>query len=264
MFKYFSALFIAVFLISCKTKTNVTNPTDTNLAITSNAALFSKLKANPQFDQLKINTKVDVETGKFLPTLDATIYIEKDEKVWMNIIAVFLNVGRGIATPDGIKGYEKWNKTYIESDFAYLNNLLQVNFIDFTSLQNLLIGKAFIPLNEKDFKVTKNASGYQLTSEKPLKFQNEGKTSEYSVSLNYTLEFDLMNANLNNIKSGEQLEITYSNWMTFEKMRLPKNVKLMIKGAKTSQILLENTRFEGSKMETPYSVPNNYTKTEIK
>src|SRR5690606_37736954 len=99
--------------------------------------------------------------------------------VWMNIIAVFLNVGRGIATADGIRGYEKWNKTYIESDFSYLNNLLQVNFIDFSSLQNLLIGKTFFPIDEKNFKVTKNTSGYQLDSYKPLKFQNNGKTSEY-------------------------------------------------------------------------------------
>ncbi len=264
MYKTFLALLIATFLISCQTKNAVNNPISTNTAISSNTALFKKIKEIPQFAQLKINSRVDVETGKYIPTLDATIYIEKDQKVWMNIIAVFLNVGRGIATPDGIKGYEKWNKTYIESDFSYLNNLLQVNFIDFASLQNLLIGKAFIPLNEKDFKVTKNASGYQIISNKAVQFQNNGKTSEYEVSLNYSGTFDLMQVNFNNVKSAERLEISYDNWITFENMRLPQNVKLMIKGTKTSQILLENTKFESSKMETPYSVPNNYTKTEIK
>lgn len=264
MFKYFSVLFIAVFLISCKTKTNVSNPVDINAAITSNTALFKKIKENPQFDQLKINTKVDVQNGKFIPTLDATIYIEKDQKVWMNIIAVFLNVGRGIATPDGIKGYEKWNKTYIESDFSYLNNLLQVNFIDFSSLQNLLIGRTFFPINENDFKVTKNAGGYRLTSDKPLKFQNNGKTSEYQATFDYSGDFDLMQVTFKNNQSADQLEISYSNWIAFENLRLPQNVKLMIKGTKTSQILLENTKFERSKMETPYAVPNNYTKTEIK
>lgn len=264
MFKYFSVLFIAVFLISCKTKTNVSNPAVTTPAITSNASLFQKIKENPQFDQLKINSRVDVQTGAFIPTLDATIYIEKDKKVWMNIIAVFLNVGRGIATADGIRGYEKWNKTYIESDFSYLNNLLQVNFIDFSSLQNLLIGKTFFPIDEKNFKVTKNPSGYQLDSYKPLKFQNNGKTSEYQASFNYSANFDLMQVTFKNIQSADQLEISYANWIAFEDLRVPQNVKLMIKGTKTSQILLENTKFERSKMETPYAVPNNYTKTEIK
>lgn len=237
---------------------------DSNSPLASNAVFFSKIKEAPEFQQLKINSKVNVETGSFIPTLDATIYIENGKKVWMNMIAVILNVGRGIATPEGIKGYEKWNKTYIESDFSYLNNLLNVNFIKFNSLQNLLMGKTFIPINEKDFLVTKNAQGYRLSSTKNLKFDNDGKTSEYSVVLDYSPEFDLMQVNLEDENKTNQLEISYTNWERFENMMLPKNVKIIIKGTKTSRILLENTRFESSKMETPYSVPNNYKKTDIK
>ena len=180
------------------------------------------------------------------------------------MIVVFLNVGRGIATPDGIQGYEKWNKTYIESDFSYLNNLLNVNFIDFNSLQNLLIGKTFIPVNEKDFVLTKNAQGYTLTSAKNLKFENDGKVSEYAVQLDYANDFNLSKVNLKNVNSADNLEVSYSNWTTFESTNLPTNVKILIKGTKTSQIMLENTKFDSSKMETPYSVPNNYTKTEIR
>jgi len=73
-----------------------------------------------------------------------------------------------------------------------------------------------------------------------------------------------MNVVLTDVKSSDRLEVSYSNWVNFENMRLPKNVKINIKGQKTSQIALENTKFEGSKMATPYSVPANYTKTEIK
>jgi len=182
----------------------------------------------------------------------------------MNMIAVFLNVGRGIATPSGLQGYEKWNKTYIESDFSYLNRMLNVNFIDFNALQNLLIGKTFIPVNEKDFTLTQNAQGSVLTSSENLKFTNNGSVSEYAVSLQYSPQLDLTTVVLNNAKSAERLEVTYSNWVTFENMRLPKNVKINIKGTKSSQIMLENTKFESSKMDTPYSVPNNYTKTEIR
>lgn len=180
------------------------------------------------------------------------------------MIAIFLNVGRGIATPEGIKGYEKWNKTYIESDFSYLNKLLNVNFIDYNSLQNLLLGKTFIPINEKDFLVTKNTQGYRLISSKNLTFTNNGQVSEYSVAMDFSNDFNLMQVNLVDKNKTNELEISYLNWTGFEEMMLPKNVKIIIKGTKTSQILLENTRFESSKMDTPYSVPNNYTKTEIR
>ena len=254
----------AVLLLSCKAKTATNNPIGTDNTIAANATFFNKIKEKSNFQQLKINSRVIVENGTFIPTLDATIYIENGQKVWMNMIAIFLNVGRGIATPEGIKGYEKWNKTYIESDFSYLNKLLNVNFIDYNSLQNLLLGKTFIPINEKDFLVTKNAQGYRFISSKNLTFTNNGQVSEYSVAMDFSNDFNLMQVNLVDKNKTNELEISYLNWTGFEEMMLPKNVKIIIKGTKNSQILLENTRFESSKMDTPYSVPNNYTKTEIR
>lgn len=264
MKKYIIVLLSVFLVVSCKSRTALNQPTSTTTPISSNAAFFSKITEKPKFEQVKINSRVNVETGSFIPTLDATIYIENGQKVWMNMIAVFLNVGRGIATPEGIKGYEKWNKTYIESDFSYLNNLLNVNFINYSSLQNLLTGKTFIPVDEKDFVLTKNMQGYNLSSSKNLKFTNDGKVSEYAASLDYTNDFDLSKVNLKNIKTADNLELTYSDWVEVDGTKFPKNVKIIIKGTKTSQILLENTKFESSKMDTPYSVPNNYTKTEIK
>ena len=251
-------------LSSCKTRTTSDAPINTQSPIASSAAFFTKIKENTDFQQLKINTKITAETGSFIPPLDATIYIEKDQKVWINMVAIFLNVGRGIATPAGIKGYEKWNKTYIESDFSYLNSLLNVNFIDYGAFQNLLLGKTFIPVNEKDFKVTKNAQGYLLSSVKNLSFKTNGTVSEYTAALTYNTDMDLANVSLHKVDAPDQLEVSYSNWENFENAKLPKNVKIIIKGAKNSQILLENTKFDSSKMVTPYSVPNNYTKTEIK
>lgn len=264
MKKYILLLLILSFTMSCKTKTVANQPINTNAAVVSNAVFFNKIKAKPDFQQLKINSRVSVESGSFIPTLDATIYIENDKKVWMNMTAIFLNVGRGLATPEGIKGYEKWNKTYIESDFSYLNQLMNVNFIDFSVLQNLLMGRNFLPIQAKDFLLTQNAQGYHLSSAKNLTFEKNGKVSQYIASMDYSNDFDLLKVNLKDVKSDDDLEISYGNWLVFENIKVPQNVKIIIKGSKTGQILLENTNFESSKMDTPYTVPNNYTKTEIR
>ncbi len=61
----------------------------------------------------------------------------------MNLRALFINVARGIATPEGIKGQDKVNKAYIDSDFDYLNHLLNVNFIDYKSLEKNFTGENF-------------------------------------------------------------------------------------------------------------------------
>ena len=263
MKSYLSILLLSFVMLSCKTATSA-NPVDANVPITSNEVFFNRINANLDFEQIKINSKVNVETGNFVPTLDATIYLENNQKVWMNMNAFFLNVGRGLATSEGVKGYEKWNKTYIDSDFSYLNSLLNVNFIDLNNFQRLLLGRTFIPVNSNSFVLTKNAQGFLLSSKENQRIESNGKTYLYSIALRYSEEGDLNQATLTNVTSNENLEVNYSNWLTEGGMRLPKNVKINIKGAKNSQILLENTTFDFDKMNTPYSVPANYTKTEIK
>ena len=69
---------------------------------------------------------------------------------------------------------------------------------------------------------------------------------------------------INDAKSDNQLEINYSDWISANNENFPKNVKIIIKNKKTDQILIENTTFDFSRMDTPYSVPSNYTKKEIK
>lgn len=265
MKKIIALLGIAFFMGSCTTQKATKPPVDYQAPNeTTSQAFFKKIENDNRFNQVKINSRVNVQVGKTIPTLDATIYIEKDRKIWMNV-AVLINMARGIATPDGIKGYEKLNKTYIESDFSYINRLLNVNFIDFKSLENLLTGRAFIPVNDRDFHFSSNSQGFSLQSKKDQKINLDGKTSSYAVRMNYDTNFDLKTIEVDETSSkGNTLTVDYSGWEAQGETRFPKNVKIIIKGEKNGQILLENTKFEFTKMETPYSVPSNYTKTDIK
>lgn len=260
---YFASIFLILMLFSCTAKNAITKPVDVNIPV-SDAGFFNKIKSPPNFQSIKINSKINVDTDAFIPNLDAVIYIENDKKIWMNMSALFLNVARGMATDSGIKAYEKWNKTYIDSDFSYLNNLLGVTFIDFQSLQNLLLGRTFIPIDASDFELTKNAQGYHLASKKNQIIANGGKISEYQIGLDYSADGNLRKVFLNEIRKNETLEINYSGWVFEKGINLPKSVKIIIKSSKNTEILIENTTFAFTNMETPYSVPANYKKTEIK
>ena len=260
-----SLVLLALTLISCKTKTVATQrPVDVHAPAATDHAFFNQVAKESGFSSLKMASNITIENGDFIPQLNATIYIQNKQKIWMNISAMFLNVGRGLATPDGIKGYEKWNKTYIDSDFTYLNKLLNVNFINYQAFQNLLVGKVFIPINEQDFILTKNAQGFTLNSTKNQKVSVDGKTSEYEITLDFSANLDLKKVVLQDAKSKDHLQVEYGNWDAFGNERLPKNVKIIIKGEKTDQILIENTKFEFVQMDTPYNVPGNYTKRIIK
>lgn len=244
------------------TKTE-TRPVDVKAPV-ANSEFYSAINKAATFNQVKINSRINVDMGAYVPTADAVFYIENGQKIWMNLSAAFLNVARGIATPKGIKGYEKIGRNYIESDFAYLNNLLNVNFLNYNSFQNLLLGKTIVPVNEDDFVLNKNAQGYQLNSTKTQKITTDGKDAEYTVNLKYSPNFDLSSVVLRDKNSTDNLEVMYSNWAEMNGNRFPQNVKIIIKGTKNGQILIENTKFGFDKMETPYSVPENYTKKEIR
>lgn len=265
MKKIIAILALASIMGACTTQKATKPPVDYQAPNgTSANSFFKKIQENSRFDQVKINSRVNVQVGKTIPTLDATTYIEQDKKVWMNV-AVLINIARGIATPNGIKGYEKLNKTYIESDFTYLNKMLNVNFIDFKSLENLLTGRAFIPVNEKDFEFNSNSQGFSLVSKKDQRIDLNGKETSYAVAMNYDTNFDLKKIEIDETSSkGNTLTVEYSGWESQGTTRFPKNVKIIIKGEKNGQILMENTKFDFNKMDTPYSVPSNYTKTDIK
>lgn len=240
------------------------NPKDANEPVRDKLTFYEHVLLPPKFDQIKINSKVNVETGNFIPTLDAVIYIENDKKVWMNLQAFLFTVARGIATPEGIKGQDKTSKTYIDSDFDYLNNLLNVNFIDYKSLEKILMGRTFVKISDSQFNLTKNMQGFKMVSNTNQKIVTDQKTREYKIELQYDTNYDLLSVNLKDVLSPDELEISYSNWDEYNGIRLPKNVKIIIKGSKSSQILLENTKFDFSRMETAYSVPSSYKKIEIK
>lgn len=260
---YTSLIVLAFILFSCATQKEVAEPKDINTPASANA-LFSSITKAPAFQDLKISSKIQAETGKFVPPIDATIYMEKDQKVWMNFSALFLNVGRGLATPSGVQGYEKWNKTYVDTSYDYLNSMLNVNFIDLGSFQKLLIGKTFIPVSSKDFEFSRTTSSYTLRSKENQVFGTNGKRTEYQIILEYTSNFDLKKVLLHEINSPNQLEVYYDNFTQVGAERFASNVKLVLKGAKEGQILIQNTKFEPVSMNTPYSVPSGYTKVTIK
>ena len=277
MKKCLFVLISIIILHSCKTKkplTEIANseipsfnddnkPKEKNNAIYDKITFFQKTALPLKFDQIKMSSKVDVESGNGIPTLDATIYIKNNEEIWANLSVFIVNAARAKATPDGFRAMDKYNRTYIDSDYEYLNKLLNVNFIDYNSLQKLLTGRTFIKIYDSQFKLTENADGFKVESYNNQKIESDVKDREYKINILYNRDYDLVKFYLQDVLSNDELEISYDNWNTFENIRLPKNVKIIIKGEKTSQILIENTKFDFSTMNTPYSVPKNYKKIEI-
>ena len=225
---------------------------------------YENILLHPKFDAVKISSKITADQLRVSP-LDATIYIENDKKIWANISFLIIPAARALITPEGIKAIDRYNKNYIDSDFEYLNNLLNVNFIDYKTLEKILMGRTFMKITNSNSNIVKNSMGYQLTSIANQKIVTEDNVREYKLEMQYTNDFNLNWVKLQDVKSNDAIEIIYENWETFpNEVKLPKNVKIIRQGSKSTQILIENTKFDFSRMETPYSVPGSYKKIDIK
>ncbi|UFH31070.1 DUF4292 domain-containing protein [Chryseobacterium sp. C-71] len=281
MKKWITLLLATMVILSCKTKKNAMQNASENDSIkiensedkdkidegkniSDRLTFYENIYIHPKFDQIKINSKITADNIRVSP-LDATIYIESDKKIWSNINFLFFNAARAIITPEGIKAVDKYNKNYIDSDFDYLNNLLNINFIDYKTLEKILLGRTFLLVSNRNSSITKNEDGYQLASIVNQKIVTNDVEREYKINMRYSNDYNLIYVKLQDVKSDDAVEIVYDEWETFDNnLKLPQSVKIIIKGSKTSQILLENTKFGFTKMETPYSVPANYKKIEIK
>ena len=281
MKKWIPLLLATLVVLSCKTKKNAMqnasendsiiaenseskNPIDAGKNISDRLSFYENIYIHPKFENIKISSKITADNIRVSP-LDATIYIESDKKIWSNINFLFFNAARAIITPEGIKAVDKYNKNYIDSDFEYLNNLLNINFIDYKTLEKILTGRTFLAVSDRNSRITKNMEGYQLASIVNQKIVTNDQEREYKINMQYSNDYDLIYVKLQDVKTDDAVEIVYDQWESFENnLRLPQSVKIIIKGSKTSQILLENTKFGFNKMETPYSVPANYKKIEIK
>ncbi|WP_407403637.1 DUF4292 domain-containing protein [Chryseobacterium sp.] len=281
MKRWIALLLVATVILSCKTR-KIADPnssendsiksvgsekytsSEKDKNISDRLAFYENIYIHPKFEYVKINSKITSDNIGVSP-LDATIYIETDKKIWANITFLIIPAARALITPEGLKAMDRYNKNYIDSDFEYLNNLLNTNLIDYKSLEKILLGRTFLSVSDRNSKIIKNKEGYQLASIVNQKIVTNDQVREYKVNMQYSNDYNLIFVKLQDVKSNDAIEIEYDNWVTLEsKIKLPNYVKIIIKGSKNSQIVVENTKFGFTKMETPYSVPANYNKIEIK
>ncbi len=222
------------------------------------------LNAKWPYQQLKIsgNVKVDIP-GKFLPGVKLTIYNEQDEKIWINGQVAIMNAGRALATPEKFQAYEKLNKTYVDEDYNFVNDLLGVNFVDYSALEKMLLGRAFLPIDFEDSALNITDSLIQIRSLSPMVIQHEGKTYSYDTEFQFDEKLNLQKVQIVDNTESRDLIIEYGNRAKFENLNLPTIVKISINDTKPKTITLNYNNFDSNSMDTPFRIPSGYEKRII-
>ena len=76
MKNYILILISSLALLSCKARKTVEQTPAPVENVSSNKAFFETITKKDAFESLKITSKVNAETDRFIPTIDGTFYID--------------------------------------------------------------------------------------------------------------------------------------------------------------------------------------------
>nr|WP_299386022.1 DUF4292 domain-containing protein [Allomuricauda sp.] len=114
------------------------------------------------FKTLSGRVKIDYANGKEEQGVTVSLRMEKDSVIW---ISAPLGMVKAHITPQKVSFYNKLQNEYFDGDFAYLSNLLGTE-LDFTKVQNLLLGSAVLDLRDEKYNATINGDHYELKPKK--------------------------------------------------------------------------------------------------
>lgn len=248
---------LGLFIGSCSTQkgaqTSGVNSQTSNVS-TSSAIIKNVLHKTNNFNHLVIKSKITADLGDMDTGIDATISVDNQDKIWINA-QKFIFKARAEITPEGFKAYENFSKSYIDGDFAFINKLLGVDFIDYNKFQNLLLGRVFVDLNQEKYTAERINNQYKIVGQ---------SKANYAETYVFDSGFRLLEAHLKDEKQNIDIHLSYADWVKAEKEEFPKKVKILVKDKKTKQIDLEYNSFTYQQIDTPFSIPTGYKKREIK
>ncbi|MGB3590875.1 MAG: DUF4292 domain-containing protein [Nonlabens sp.] len=206
------------------------------------------LQFNTIKSRLGINYKDDNQSVS--ATLD--LRMERDQHIWMSARFLGITVAKVHITPDRVQFYEIKDKRYFDGDFALISKFLGQP-LNFTQMQDLLLGQAVENLDNKKLTVVNNE--YQFTAQDFVKKLFKLRPSD----------FKLAEQSVYHPTDGSYLEIKYPEYQNVDGRILPREISIDAKrGSSFSKVELEfkSVNFD-EVVRFPFKIPSGYKKMEL-
>lgn len=258
MKKYIVIMLVAIFMISCKTKSVAVqnNNTETPAKI-DNKSIEKHYENKLDFSTLYIKASAKYVDEKQSQNVTAEIKIKNNEQILVSVRFLGITMAKALITPTAVSYYEKINGTYYEGDFTSLSKWLGTE-LDYTKVQNLLVGEALDDLRKGKYTQTIVENLIRLDDVKATNLEK----SFFLEPEKYLLQKEQISQTSENM----MLEIKYSDNKVFNQGTLPTSIEINAiqpKG-KTDINLNYNSISFNEELSFPYSVPSGYKKIIIK
>lgn len=249
-YRVFATAFLFV-LISCGTSKPIADRSEI-VALSSKKVLKGHEKSRFNKQTLSADLKVNFKKSGQSQNLNVSLRLEKDKTIWLSASVFGFPVAKAIITPTKVSYYTKLTKTYYEGDFSKINKLLGAD-LNFTTLQNLLLGDALYKLNPKDYDAGVDQLAHLLT---PKEKNGLAEILFWIHPINYKIE----KQEVRTYDSDRFLAITYSNYTEVQETSIPGKLELLVKDEKQQVNLFisyKNIRLD-EPLSFPYKIPGGY------
>lgn len=241
---------VVMALVSCKPKQAILAEQSADEARTAAEIINGHYANDKNFKTLYIKADARYSDKNTSQKLSADIRIKKDEKILVSIKFLGITMAKALITPDNVSYYEKLNGTYFNGNYAMLSRWLGAD-LDYTKVQNLLLGKALYNLKEGRYTAKIENDLYSLKSGSGSimkEFLFEGA--------NYLLKKELITQGGMEARS---LNIQYPAHREYPEAVLPAVIKIEAEQKDRVSIDIEyNTVTFDDDFSFPYEVPSGF------
>lgn len=240
--------------MSCKSAASLTSGVS-DLTLSTKEVLKAYKKGAPDFKTMQAKVKVGFTEGSKTQVHTVSFRMEMDKVIWIN--APF-NVIRLMITPDRIQFYNKLDNTYFDGDFRYLSDVLGTE-LDFSELQNILLGNAIFDLDKNNFNMSVFEEAYLFQPKKQLALFE----LFYIVNSSY---FKLDSQQLKQPKESRFLQVDYLNYQIIDNQSLPEQLKIIALEADSETII--ELQFKSVALNEairfPFKIPSGFEEIDLK
>ena len=255
--KWFSVLTLLFLMTitSCKPKGFIAEAKATK-PMKAEKLIANHYELDKDFKTAYIKADVSYKDPKEALNLSADIRILKDEKILISIRFFGITMAKGLITPTEVKYYEKSGNSYFEGDYSTLSKWLGTD-LDFTKVQNMLIGEAFDNLEKGKYDSSVENGLYKLEDKSS---KNTLKSFLFEAS-----KYMIKNQKIQQLKEKRTLSVVYPNHKQYEAITFPSALNIeAINDEKKTNIDIEYSSIKfNEELSFPYSVPSGYDRTFI-
>jgi hypothetical protein len=248
-------VFIIVFA-SCKTKKNLMS--SNAVAEEMSAKKVARKHIASSFDKktVEASLRANFNNGKIKQSISVSLKMKKDEVIWLKGTK-FITVFKVKITPTSVSYYSPYAKNYFEGDFSMLKKLLGTD-INFSQLQNLLLGQSLFNVKDQKQNVVIENNSYVLSPDK------QANLFDIFFAVNPS-HFKLDKQSIVNSIKNQRLDISYPSYKMVNDEVFPSEIKIKAKQLNkftNIDFILKSVEFN-TDFDISFSIPEGYKRINL-